>query len=145
MRWRLSGSKTRYYLNLLYQYVTVEGIVLWISANHMYGCRIGFHMEKLMPWAYCTMQNIYIFLNARGAFTVAHVPARTMKSEKKGILLPVREAQCRYRSPAHYDDLIWVQIAISDWKRASVRFAYRMYNEDRSLLLARGDDRTCRI
>lgn len=52
--------------------------------------------------------------------------------------MPVREAQCRYRSPAHYDDLIWVQIAISDWKRASVRFAYRMYNEDRSLLLAEG-------
>lgn len=43
--------------------------------------------------AYCTMQNIYIFLNARGAFTVAHVPARTMKSKKK-------VSFCRYARPS---------------------------------------------
>lgn len=80
---------------------------------------------------------LHIFERARSFYSRACACSYN-EVEKKGILLPVREAQCRYRSPAHYDDLIWVQIAISDWKRASVRFAYRMYNEDRSLLLAEG-------
>ena len=31
--------------------------------------------------------------------------------EKRGILLPVREARCRYRAPARYDDLVQVHAA----------------------------------
>lgn len=58
--------------------------------------------------------------------------------EKKGILLPVREAQCRYRSPAHYDDLVLIRAAIGEMKRASIRFVYEIWNKDKSLLLAEG-------
>lgn len=58
--------------------------------------------------------------------------------EKKGILLPVREVQCRYRSPARYDDLVFIRAAIGEWRRASLRFVYEIYNEDKELLLAEG-------
>ena len=58
--------------------------------------------------------------------------------EKAGIILPVREAQCRYRSPARYDDLLWVHVWISEWKRASVRFSYEIRSEDRKTLIAEG-------
>lgn len=58
--------------------------------------------------------------------------------EKKGVILPVREAQCRYRSPARYDDLVLVRAGISEMKRASLRFVYEIWNEDKSLLLAEG-------
>lgn len=58
--------------------------------------------------------------------------------EERGILLPVREAQCRYRAPARYDDLVQVHAGISEMGRASLRFVYELWNEDKSHLLATG-------
>ena len=80
---------------------------------------------------------IHIFERARGEFS--HVCGCSYKEiEERGIILPVREAQCRYRSPAHYDDLLQVHVAIAEWGRASVRFVYEVWNEDRTKLLAEG-------
>lgn len=58
--------------------------------------------------------------------------------EARGIYLPVREATCRYRSPAHYDDLLFIRIALSEIARASVRFVYAVTREDRQRVLAEG-------
>lgn len=58
--------------------------------------------------------------------------------EQRGIVLPVREAQCRYRKSARYDDLIQVHTAISEWSRASLRFVYEVRNEDKTIVLATG-------
>ena len=58
--------------------------------------------------------------------------------EKKGLILPVREAQCRYRSSARYDDLVLVRAGIAEWARASLRFVYEILNEDKTRLLATG-------
>ncbi len=58
--------------------------------------------------------------------------------ETRGIFLPVREAKCRYRSPARYDDLVWICVGISKWGRASVDFIYEIRNEDKSVILAEG-------
>ena len=58
--------------------------------------------------------------------------------EKRGLILPVREAQCRYRSSARYDDLVLVRAGIAEWGRASMRFVYEIWNEDKTTLLATG-------
>ncbi len=58
--------------------------------------------------------------------------------ESRGIFLPVREAQCRYRSPARFDDLIWVRVGIREWGRASMVFVYEILAEDKTRLLATG-------
>ncbi|NDV21859.1 thioesterase family protein [Desulfovibrio sp. JC022] len=58
--------------------------------------------------------------------------------EERGIYLPVREANCRYRIPAHYDDQLNIQVGISEWKRASIKFIYDIYKDDRSKLIATG-------
>lgn len=58
--------------------------------------------------------------------------------EKRGLLLPVREAQCRYRSPARFDDLIWIRAGISEWGRASLTFTYEIFDEARTRLLVTG-------
>lgn len=58
--------------------------------------------------------------------------------EKRGLLLPVREAQCRYRSPARFDDLIWIHAGISEWGRASLTFTYEIFDEARTRLLVTG-------
>jgi acyl-CoA thioester hydrolase len=50
------------------------------------------------------------------------------------LLLPVVEAHVSYRSPARYDDLLSVEIALSEARRASARFGYRVLREDGELL-----------
>jgi acyl-CoA thioester hydrolase len=42
------------------------------------------------------------------------------------VALPVVEAHCNYRRPAHYEDLLVVDVDISELRAASMRFAYRV-------------------
>lgn len=55
--------------------------------------------------------------------------------EKKGVLLPVREAWCRYLAPASYEQEIAVRTGISTWGRASLTFAYQVLNLSRDKVL----------
>ena len=58
--------------------------------------------------------------------------------ERRGVLLPVREAGCRYRASIHYDELVWIRAGIRDWTRASMTFVYEIWNESRQTLHATG-------
>lgn len=58
--------------------------------------------------------------------------------ERQGYLLPVREAQCRYRTPCRYDDLLNLRTGISELARASLRFVYELWDKDKTSLLASG-------
>ena len=61
---------------------------------------------------------------------------RTM--EEKGIALPVRDARCRDRRPARYDELIHIRAGLSEWGRASMTFVYEIYDEQKETVLAEG-------
>ncbi len=80
---------------------------------------------------------LHFFERARSEY-IRHFGMSYSEIEKKGILLPVREVECRYRSPARYDELILIRIGIGEWGRASLVFAYEIWNEDKSRLLAEG-------
>jgi acyl-CoA thioester hydrolase len=56
--------------------------------------------------------------------------------EAWGVGLPVVEAHCTYRRPAHYEDLLEVDVEVSELRGASIRFAYRVLRG--SDLLAEG-------
>lgn len=58
--------------------------------------------------------------------------------EQRGVILPVREAGVRYRVPARYDELIRIKAWIEKWGRASIRFAYEVWDTDRTILKATG-------
>jgi acyl-CoA thioester hydrolase len=47
--------------------------------------------------------------------------------EKKGIRTPLTEAGAHFYAPFHYDDLIRIECWISQIKRASFRFEYRLH------------------
>src|SRR4051812_39517146 len=59
--------------------------------------------------------------------------------EAWGIALPVVEAHCRYKRPAYYEDLLAVDVRVSELRAASLRFAYQVYRGDQ--LLADGTTR----
>jgi acyl-CoA thioester hydrolase len=43
-----------------------------------------------------------------------------------GVAMPVVEAHCEYTRPAHYEDLLVVEVEVSEVRSASLRFAYRV-------------------
>lgn len=47
--------------------------------------------------------------------------------EKKGIYLVVAEANCRYKKPVKYDDLIRIVTRINYIKTSALEFAYEVY------------------
>jgi len=53
-----------------------------------------------------------------------------------GVALPVVEAHCRYRKPAFYEDLLDVQVEITEVRGASLRFEYLVCRDGE--LLAEG-------
>lgn len=53
-----------------------------------------------------------------------------------GLRLPVAEAGVSYKAPARYDDVITVEIALGEARRASARFEYRILRGEE--LLATG-------
>ena len=80
---------------------------------------------------------LHLFERARGDF----IRSRGMSYasiEQQGIMLPVREARCRYRKPAHYDDVLRIRIDISELRRASLTFVYAVYDIEGKTLHAEG-------
>ena len=80
---------------------------------------------------------LHLFERARGDY-IRRCGMGYAEVERRGIILPVREAQCRYRSPARYDDLVLVRAGIEERGRASLGFVYEIWNEDKTRLLATG-------
>jgi acyl-CoA thioester hydrolase len=46
--------------------------------------------------------------------------------QKEQLFLPVVEANCRYRAPARYDDLLTLETRVLQLRRSVVRFGYRL-------------------
>jgi acyl-CoA thioester hydrolase len=63
--------------------------------------------------------------------------------EASGISLPVLEARCRYLQPARYDDEVTIETGIAAFKRASVRFGYRVSRAADGAVLALGSTEHC--
>lgn len=103
---------------------------IWLAHRVSYG-------ETDMMGVVYYAEYLHFFERARSEF----IRSRGMgyaTVEERGIILPVREARCRYRSPAKFDDLLQVRAGISEWGRASLTFVYEIRDEGRNGLLADG-------
>lgn len=56
--------------------------------------------------------------------------------ERAGTLVPVVEAKCRYRAPAHFQDELLIDAALQSLGRVRFSFAYRIFRRN-----IRGDER----
>ena len=70
-------------------------------------------------------------------FRAAGIRYRDME-EQDGIRLAVVEANCRYISPAHYDDEVIIRTSIEEANRRSVRLSYHMREAESDRKLAAG-------
>lgn len=80
---------------------------------------------------------LHLFERSRSKF-IRESGMSYREAEERGIMLPVREANCRYRSPIFYDHEILVHVGIEKWGRASVDFIYEIWNKDKTVLHATG-------
>lgn len=101
-----------------------------------YAHRVSYGETDTMQQAYYG-EYLHFFERARSQF-IRDRGMSYAEVERRGVLLPVREASCRYRRPARYDDLILVRAGISKWGGASITFAYEIWDEARQTLLATG-------
>ena len=58
--------------------------------------------------------------------------------EDEGILLPVIEANCKYKKPAKYDDEIIIITKLSRLKGVRLKFQYTLYRKEDNILIAEG-------
>jgi acyl-CoA thioester hydrolase len=50
--------------------------------------------------------------------------------KEHGCILPVADAHCRYRSPAHYDDTILIETTAALIRGSIVKFSYRILRKN---------------
>ena len=53
--------------------------------------------------------------------------------EKAGFNLPLTQVYCHYLLPARYDDMVEVETDIEYLKRASMKFTYLIWDENREI------------
>ena len=58
--------------------------------------------------------------------------------ESKGFFLPLSEVHCRFNAPSRYDDILVIETSLDTRIRASMKFDYRVFNENNEKLLASG-------
>lgn len=59
--------------------------------------------------------------------------------EESGIFIPVVHAQCDYRRPARYDDLLRLRTTLVLLTRVRLHFRYQLHHDGRAELLATGE------
>ena len=106
------------------------------SPECRYQHRVSYGETDCMGVVYYA-EYLHLFERARSEF-IRERGMSYSKVEEEGFFLPVREANCRYLSPARYDDLIVVRTGIETWTRASVRFIYEVSDKISGKLLCTG-------
>ena len=110
---------------------TFPSLEIWLPHRVSYGetdaMGVVYHAEYL-----------HYFERGRSHFIreLGSVSYKTM--EERGVGLPVRDAQCRYRIPARYDDLIHIRVGLEKMGNASMTFVYEIRDENKNALLAEG-------
>jgi acyl-CoA thioester hydrolase len=101
-----------------------------------------FSWPHRVTYAECTLGNhVYharyldILEAARGEF-FRHLGVPLLRWQEQDTLFPVVECQLRYRAAARYDDLLAIEIRLTDLRRAQFTLAYRVLNQSAVLLEA---------
>ncbi len=58
--------------------------------------------------------------------------------EKQGLLFPVTESYCRYKSPARYDDKLTIFTSLTKISKVSLNFTYEIREQSEDKLLVIG-------
>ena len=61
--------------------------------------------------------------------------------EARGYFMPVSEVQCKFLTPAGYDDLLQIETTLDTSIKAGMRFTYNIFSENREIIHVKGSSR----
>lgn len=79
------------------------------------------------------------FETARSEFCRSRGFSYKQMEEEDDALMVVAETYCRYKSPAHYDDVLTIRLKIGEVRSRSLRFVYEVYRAEDDMLIAEGE------
>ncbi|MDB6066540.1 MAG: 4-hydroxybenzoyl-CoA thioesterase [Pedosphaera sp.] len=104
-----------------------------------------FQYNHRVTYADCTVGNhIYysryldLLEAARGEF-FRHLGAPFLQWQQQDIIFPVIDCRLRYKSPARYDDLLNIQLALTAAERIRLSFTYRILNPATDTLIVEAE------
>ena len=71
---------------------------------------------------------------ARGEF-FRHLGVTFRQWQEQDAIFPVIECRLRYKSPARYDDVLTIEVWVTEAERVRLNFAHRIINQDGALIL----------
>lgn len=71
------------------------------------------------------------------------VGVRYRDLEENGIIMPVVEAQVRYRGPAHYDEVLVIEVSFEEMPTVRVPIEYTVHRKGEDEALATGHTTLC--
>ena len=83
--------------------------------------------------------NYVVWFEAGRTDFLSKAGASNTSIEARGVLLPVYEMNCRYKSPARYEDEIVVLTTLKQVSRVRLCFSYHVLNAENRKLLATGE------
>ncbi len=100
-----------------------------------------FRHTHRVTYAECTVGNhIYygryldLLEAARGEF-FRHLGAPFLQWQQADTIFPVIECHLRYKAAARYDDVLAIEVWITQLEKVRLNFAYRILNQEKSLLV----------
>ena len=100
-----------------------------------------FRHTHRVTYAECTVGNhIYygryldLLEAARGEF-FRHLGAPFLQWQQADTIFPVIECHLRYKAAARYDDVLAIEVWITQLEKVRLNFAYRIFNQENSLLV----------
>ena len=108
---------------------------------HRFEFRVRYADTDQMGWVYYANYLRWFEIGRAEMLRSAGHSYREVEAE--GTWLPVLEASCRYHEGARYDDLVAIETAVAELRKASVTFSYRLRRAGDEVLLATGMTRHC--
>lgn len=79
------------------------------------------------------------FESGRSEFCRARGFSYNDMEEKDNALMVVAESYCRYKSPAHYDEVLIIRTKIGEIRSRSLRFLYEVIRPEDQVVIAEGE------
>ncbi|WP_245157048.1 acyl-CoA thioesterase [Anaerovorax sp. IOR16] len=63
--------------------------------------------------------------------------------EEMGVMMPVLEVSCEYKSPVHFNDTVVILSKIKEFKGAKITISYEVYDQKTRELRTKGETKHC--
>lgn len=102
------------------------------KGTHQFTVRVPYGDVDAMGIVYYA--NYFVYFEMARAEFLRDIGLPYTQLEQRGVMLPVVEAHCQYKSPARFEDLLIVCSRVSLEKNIKFRFEYELYRDETLLV-----------